>query len=345
MFQTLCSRLHPATAVGTSGLLGMAILLGGSTFVEAGVRDLFTKSTSQKQTTRTAASQPSARTAPATKLSKKPGQPLLAQADAPLERLRQRNAEQRLREAVDENELFPFDEVNDDARSGESIPTPTAKSPNPKKLELPASARTAEPAPIQPPDDRIAILEDEKPGDEALPEPVTSPANLKKITEIQPYFDYQPKTSLKGEVCWDLCPRPDGMPCKPDENGNMPECPSEFKLSEENYSHRPMSDCLYQWKAADLWHNPLYFEDVGLERYGHVHREYLQPFVSVGRFGVQLVGLPYQMSIDPVCKKMYTLGYYRPGECAPKKHYRIPWNTKAAVTEAGVWTGLGFIFP
>jgi hypothetical protein len=41
---------------------------------------------------------------------------------------------------------------------------------------------------------------------------------------------------------------------------------------------------------------------------------------------------------------MYTLGYYRPGECAPKKYYRITWNAHAATVEAGVWTGLIFLF-
>ena len=86
-------------------------------------------------------------------------------------------------------------------------------------------------------------------------------------------------------------------------------------------------------------------EDPALERYGHVHHQCVQPFVSVARFGVQLAGLPYQMTIDPVCKKMYNLGYYRVGECAPKKYYRIPWNTHAAVNEAAVWTGLIYVFP
>ncbi len=178
-----------------------------------------------------------------------------------------------------------------------------------------------------------------------MPEPVTSPTQLKRISDIQPFFDYQPASAIKGEVCWDLCPRPDGMPCKPDENGNMPECPSEYKLSDAAYSNRMFADSLYQWQATNQWHNPLYFEDVSLERYGHVHCEAVQPFVSVAKFGVQLAGLPYQMTIDPVCKKMYNLGYYRVGECAPKKYYRIPWNTHAAVNEAAVWTGLIYLFP
>lgn len=328
--------------MGASGVLSLAIVFGGAAISEAGVRDLFSKS-SGTTTTSAKAKLPNAnpRSAVISRLAghRKPGQ-LLAQADAPLDRLKQRDVEQRFRDVLNEDD--PFEEV------------PTKPSATPPKAPLKANAdqydspRTLpEPAPIQPPEERIAALPDPQPqpADEAVPEPVTSPTQLKRISDIQPFFDYQPASAIKGEVCWDLCPRPDGMPCKPDENGNLPECPSEFKLSDAAYSNRMFADCLYQWQATDQWHNPLYFEDPALERYGHVHHECVQPFVSVARFGVQLVGLPYQMTIDPVCKKMYNLGYYRPGECAPKKYYRIPWNTHAAVAEAGIWTGLFFIFP
>lgn len=327
--------------MGASGVLSLAILFGGAAVSEAGVRDLFSKSNSNSATS-AKATLPNAnsRSATISRLSarRKPGQ-LLAQADAPLDRLKQRDAEQRFRDVVNED---PFEDV------------PTKPSTTPPKAALKAKAdqydepfTLPEPAPIQPPEERIAALPNAQPpsSDNAVAEPVTSPTQLKRISDIQPFFDYQPASAIKGEVCWDLCPRRDGMPCKPDENGNMPECPAEFKLSDAAYSNRMFSDCLYQWQATNQWHNPLYFEDPALERYGHVHCEAIQPFVSVARFGVQLAGLPYQMTIDPVCKKMYNLGYYRVGECAPKKYYRIPWNTHAALNEAAVWTGLIYLFP
>jgi hypothetical protein len=102
---------------------------------------------------------------------------------------------------------------------------------------------------------------------------------------------------------------------------------------------------MYMWEASQLFSNPLYFEDPALERYGHSHHKLLQPFVSAGRFSTQLIGLPYQMTIDPICKKMYSLGWYRPGECAPHKHYQIPLNAKAAVVQGSVVTGLIFLIP
>lgn len=321
--------------------MSLAVVLGGTAVSEAGVRDLFSKSNASSSTSAKAKlPNANARNAAISRLSghRKPGQ-LLAQADAPLDRLKQRDAEQRFRDAVGNDDLF-----EDLPNTSSAIPS---KAPQKANVDQDSLRSLPEPAPILPPEDRIAALPDPQPqaADEAVPEPVTSPTQLKRISDIQPFFDYQPASAIKGEVCWDLCPRPDGMPCKPDENGNMPECPAEFKLSDAAYSNRMFADCLYQWQATDQWHNPLYFEDPALERYGHVHHECVQPFVSVAKFGVQLVGLPYQMTIDPVCKKMYNLGYYRPGECAPKKYYRIPWNTHAAVNEAAVWTGLFYIFP
>lgn len=343
MVQILSDRLLSRSAgIGASGVLSLAIVFGAAAVSEAGVRDLFSKSNSSSADSGKATlPNASPRSARISRLSaqRKPGQ-LLAQADAPLDRLKQRDAEQRFRDVV--NEDVPLEEAP--AKSSAISPKASSKA-KADQFEAPRTLR--EPAPIQPPEERIAALPNaqQPSSDDAVPEPVTSPTQLKRISDIQPFFDYQPTSAIKGEVCWDLCPRPDGMPCKPDENGNMPECPSEFKLSDAAYSNRMFSDCLYQWQASDQWHNPLYFEDPALERYGHVHCEVTQPFVSVARFGVQLAGLPYQMTIDPVCKKMYNLGYYRPGECAPKKYYRIPWNTHAAVNTAAVWTGLIYIFP
>ena len=323
------------------GLLSLAMICGGAAVSEAGVRDLFPKSNSTASSSKTVVPAASSRSSTAiSKLAgkRKPNQ-LIAQADEPLNRLKQRDAEQRFRDVLSE------DEDSIETESGKSAAVPTTAAPKANSDESSPAKQLAEPAPILPPEERIAALPQEQPGEGPLPEPVTSPMQLKRISDILPFYDYKPASAIEGEVCWDLCPRPDGMPCKPDKAGNMPECPSEFRLSDAAYSNRMYSDCLYQWRASDQWFNPLYFEDPGLERYGHAHHELVQPFVSVARFGVQLVGLPYQMTIDPVCKKMYNLGYYRAGECAPKKYYRIPWNTHAAVSEAAVWTGLVFIFP
>jgi len=125
----------------------------------------------------------------------------------------------------------------------------------------------------------------------------------------------------------------------------VPDCPKEVSLAEGTYEGRSIEGTVFNWEASNLYHNPLYFEDAPLERYGHTHHEIVQPFVSAGKFGVQLLGLPYQMTIDPICKRMYALGWYRPGDRAPYKHYQIPWNTHAAAVEGGFMTGMFFLIP
>jgi hypothetical protein len=153
------------------------------------------------------------------------------------------------------------------------------------------------------------------------------PRNLKSIRDIQPFHDYQPGTHIEQDLDPEFV------------------APAEVELGEVSEGVRNYEAILYQWQASNLHHHPLYFQDPGLERYGHVHHELVQPFISVGKFGLQLVGLPYQMTIDPVCKKQYALGWYRPGECAPKQTHQIPWNSTAALNQAAVVTGLTFAIP
>jgi len=178
-------------------------------------------------------------------------------------------------------------------------------------------------------------------------EPVRDPRQLRKVTEILPFYDYQPDiANLSGDPCQYLCPRPDSPDCEPGEaDAKLPTCPDEVQLSGGLYEGRLIAESVFSWEASNLHHNPLYFEDGPLERYGHTRNKLIQPFYSVAKFGGQLFGLPYQMAIDPACRKQYTLGWYRPGECAPKKCYQIPWSFRAAAAQAGVLTGIFFIFP
>jgi len=148
------------------------------------------------------------------------------------------------------------------------------------------------------------------------------PNQLRKITSIRPFADYSPM----------------GQPM-------VARKPDELKLSGGDFPQRDFASQDFRWKPTDLYHYPLYFEDAPLERYGHTHHRLLQPFVSAHRFGTQLIGLPYQMAIDPIRKKTYTLGWYRPGEPAPLLLYQVPWNAEAAAAQAGVMTGLFFLVP
>lgn len=116
-------------------------------------------------------------------------------------------------------------------------------------------------------------------------------------------------------------------------------------LDRGQYVARTPSPAVLQWAPSNFWHYPLYFEDPALERYGHTYHPIVQPFASTGRFATQLVGLPYQMALHPVCEKQYALGYYRPGEYAPKKMYQIPFNEEATLVQAAAIAGLILVIP
>ena len=100
-----------------------------------------------------------------------------------------------------------------------------------------------------------------------------------------------------------------------------------------------------QWEPTNLWYYPTYFEDVSLERYGHTHKPWVQPFVSTGEFVGQAVAVPYKMALDPPTSRQYPLGYYQPGDYAPKKKYQLPFNEEAAVNQILWTTGFFLLIP
>lgn len=162
---------------------------------------------------------------------------------------------------------------------------------------------------------------------------------FKPISAIQPFYDYSPDGD---DPCEHLCPLP-GM-C-PDDPNLL--CPGGGPMPVAGSTERYFPHLEFYWAASNLHHNPLYFENPILERYGHVHHhDCVEPVFSVARFGVQFVSLPYQIALDPVWRRQYDLGWYRPGDFAPKLIYQPPLNARAAATAAGVYTGLSFLlFP
>jgi len=131
------------------------------------------------------------------------------------------------------------------------------------------------------------------------------------------------------------------------KNIDKTQLPADYDdvLDRGQYVARTPTPAVLQWAPSNFWHYPLYFEDPALERYGHTYHPIVQPFASTGRFATQLVGLPYQMALHPVCEKQYALGYYRPGECAPKKMYQIPFNEEATIVQAAAIAGLILVIP
>lgn len=111
------------------------------------------------------------------------------------------------------------------------------------------------------------------------------------------------------------------------------------------FTPRCWAEITYMWKASGLCHKPLYFEEVQLERYGHSWGPIVQPIMSGAHFFGTLPVLPYKMGLKTPNECAYTLGYYRPGDCAPYLIDPIPFTWRAALFEAGGVVGAAAILP
>ncbi len=109
---------------------------------------------------------------------------------------------------------------------------------------------------------------------------------------------------------------------------------------------RTNSFMVFQWEAPSITHTPLYFEDVPLEHFGQTHSEILQPAISTVRFALDVLLLPYKMSLDPPWERSYNLRTYpRPATLVPVVHQTLPLKLKPALMQVGVIVALLFIIP
>ncbi len=123
------------------------------------------------------------------------------------------------------------------------------------------------------------------------------------------------------------------------------EFPKWCQMGKASFIPRTWEPSTFHWTASALCHKPVYFEDLQLERYGHTWGPWLQPFVSGGHFFLSVPALPYAIGLFPPNECIYTLGYYRPGSCAPYMLDALPLSIRAAALEAGAWTGAVFAIP
>ena len=174
-------------------------------------------------------------------------------------------------------------------------------------------------------------FEQAPPGTEQVGHLQVTAARYRKIGNIEPFLE---RSSNGQEVDQDIREWAKG------QSSTLNLAPTTGPFPERTFPAVVMP-----WDAPNFFHYPLYFEDPALERYGHTHHPLVQPVASIGRFGVQLLSMPYQMTIDPPCREVYSLGWYRPGECVPKLHYQVPLDAKAAAVQAATVTGLVFLVP
>ncbi len=188
----------------------------------------------------------------------------------------------------------------------------------------------------------------------AAPAPRTKPAEKYNIPRAQVGPNSTDKLLeqyySKQRTMEDVCPSPKDLKPIADlstdiepKGGNF--LPKECPLGNDTYQQRNFPPITYTWTASGLCHKPLYFEDVQLERYGHMAGPWLQPFASAAHFFFTVPILPYKMGLETPNECMYTLGYYRAGNCAPYLFDPIPISARGALFEAGAWVGGVFAFP
>jgi hypothetical protein len=121
--------------------------------------------------------------------------------------------------------------------------------------------------------------------------------------------------------------------------------PKECLIEQVAYTPRSWTPITMTWKASNLCHKPLYFEEVNLERYGHTAGPVLQPVVSSAHFFANIAVLPYKMGVHTPCECQYALGYYRPGDCAPWIIPPVPISLRGGLSQAAVMTGMFWLIP
>src|SRR5690606_116013 len=108
--------------------------------------------------------------------------------------------------------------------------------------------------------------------------------------------------------------------------------------------HRAWPEFDFAWEASSFAHQPLYFQEINLERYGYTHG-ITQPLYSAARFYGTIPALHYLIAANKPNELIYTHCYYRPGSDAPLYRYNPPTSIKGGIVEAGVMTGIIFLFP
>jgi len=121
--------------------------------------------------------------------------------------------------------------------------------------------------------------------------------------------------------------------------------PQECLIDQPQHQPRQWEPAKITWKASNLMHKPLYFEEVNLERYGHTAGPILQPVVSSAHFFANIAVLPYKMGVHLPSECQYALGYYRPGNCAPWITPPVPLSLRGALFQAGAVTGAVLLIP
>ena len=121
--------------------------------------------------------------------------------------------------------------------------------------------------------------------------------------------------------------------------------PLDCGTGDPPFQGRDFTPTVYQWSAPGHCHKPLYFQQTQLERYGHSAGPIMQPILSTAHFFSNIAILPYRMGIHPPNECQYSLGYYRPGDCAPYMMEPLPISLRGMAAQVSAMSGGAALIP
>ena len=174
--------------------------------------------------------------------------------------------------------------------------------------------------------------------------PNISPSK-KESTNKSPQ-NYLPVQRPIGQISIDVRPKPKGTSNTVPENlalQSVGDSPMVFAARADEMITDPMMQTALS-RSHVFGYQPLYFEEVNLERYGRSYGHF-QPALSGLRFFATVPSLPYAMTVHSP-NKTYTWRWpYEAGWGAPKVRELEPLQWKPGMVQAAAVTGLIFVVP
>jgi hypothetical protein len=118
---------------------------------------------------------------------------------------------------------------------------------------------------------------------------------------------------------------------------------------EQPFTRGDLVEAGFEWhpspEGLTFCHQPLYFEEVNLERYGRSWGV-LQPAVSVAKFYGRIPALPYMVFAQPARRCTYHAHWSLPGYRIPvREHQPLVPSVHGGASEVAVLYGLILLIP
>ncbi|HWY87256.1 MAG TPA: hypothetical protein VNX28_11055 [Gemmataceae bacterium] len=120
--------------------------------------------------------------------------------------------------------------------------------------------------------------------------------------------------------------------------------PEESPLTNETYARRAFPRRVEGVEPAYVCHGRLFFEQPNFERAGW-DLGIVTPFANMGKYYYDLVLLPYHAWTRPFERTDCSAGKCLPGDPTPLYLYPEEFSVTGLVGQAGVVTGLFYLFP